>query len=85
MSEQDIRKIILTYYKRPSMYHIISGDRRPKFENMVDMNKRHGIPYEAWIHLPSWLSSQEQKRREKQACENDIKKSDINRENVELA
>jgi len=78
MTHTEITKILLTYYKPSTMYNIMRGIRRPIFDNMVDMNEKHDIPYQAWINLPTWLASQEKEKGERTDCEDDSQKSDIN-------
>jgi len=44
-------------YSDVSVRKILCGDRKPSYENMLKLNKKHRIPFVAWENINSYLQN----------------------------
>ena len=56
MNYKEFKKILLEYYAKDSIKHILAGSlKKPSYEVMLKLSKEHGIPFEAWQDIRAWL------------------------------
>ncbi len=84
-TKNKIKSILKEYYQNSMISKVLRKQRFLSLSKRYEIENKYGLDIRIWDNITDYIDSQEQKRRENQACENDIKKSDINREKVELA
>lgn len=72
MNYKEFKKILLEYYAKDSIKHILAGSlKKPSYEVMLKLSKEHGIPFEAWQDIRAWLGlppTRTQLKAREQAC-----------------
>lgn len=63
MERKEIKTILLNYYSKPGTDMILRGERKPKYEVIVELHKKHNIPFDVWLDIKTYI-------------ENDTKNSD---------
>jgi hypothetical protein len=57
MKKKILKQILLKYYKEPSMFAILRGIRKPSYEVVVELHKKHNIPFDAWLDIKSYIEN----------------------------
>lgn len=64
MKKEKLKKILLEYYKEPSMFAILRGIRRPSYEVIVELHKKHNIPFDVWLDIKSFIKDNNKKAKQ---------------------
>ena len=64
MEKSKLKQLLLKYYKEPSMFAIIRGIRKPSYEVMVELHKKHNIPFDVWLDIKSFIKNDTKKSKE---------------------
>lgn len=57
MKRENLKKILLNYYADSASNHILRGDRKPSYEIIVKLHKKHNIPFDVWTDIKSYLEN----------------------------
>jgi len=57
MERTKLKKILLNYYKDCSADSILRGIRRPAYAVLIELNKKHNIPFDVWLDIKSYLKN----------------------------
>jgi len=55
MKRNKLKTILGRYYKESAVNHILRGIRRPSYEKIIEMHDNHGIPFDAWQDIRTYL------------------------------
>lgn len=56
MERKTIKQILLNFYSTAMVDMILRGTRRPSYETICELNKKHNIPFEAWLDIKSFIN-----------------------------
>jgi len=57
MEKNTLRTILSQYYSTPGINKILKGDRRPRYEIILELHRKHKIPFDAWIDIKSFIKN----------------------------
>lgn len=57
MERENLKNILLKYYVDSASNHILRGIRKPSYEVMVELDKKHNIPFDIWTDIKSYLKN----------------------------
>ena len=75
MKRETIRKILSKWYSEHTINSILSGKRKPKYENILEMYTSHNIPFESWADIKSFINTHNTKDIDAQSSANSNKKA----------
>jgi len=56
MERKKIKDELLKFYKPLTVTRILQGVRKPRYEVMVELDKRGIVKFEAWLDIKSYLN-----------------------------
>jgi len=62
MEKNTLRTILSQYYSTPSINKILKGDRRPRYEIILELHRKHKIPFDVWIDIKSFINNDTKKK-----------------------
>lgn len=57
MERKKIKQILLNYYSNAGTDMILRGERKPKYEVIVELHKKHKIPFDVWLDIKSYIEN----------------------------
>ena len=57
MKRENLKTILLNYYVDSTSNSILRGIRKPSYEAMVNLDKKHNVPFDAWLDIKSYLKN----------------------------
>jgi hypothetical protein len=61
MKREILKEILLKHYVNSAANSILRGIRKPSYEVMVELDKKHNIPFNSWIDIKSYLQENDTK------------------------
>ena len=56
MKRAELKKILAPYYSQDSIKSLLCGRMKPSSKSMFMLNKKHKIPFTAWIDIKSFVT-----------------------------
>lgn len=64
MKREKLKAILEEFYpSNTTVNHILRGIRRPNYENILAINKKYAVPFEAWRDIKSYLQDNDTKQK----------------------
>jgi len=57
MKRKNLKKLLLKSYTVAGADLILRGDRKPRYEIMVELAKKNKIPFGIWLDIKSYLKN----------------------------
>jgi hypothetical protein len=61
MKRKKIKQILVNYYSVAGADLILRGERKPKYEVIVELHKKHNIPFDVWLDIKSYIENDTKK------------------------
>ncbi|DAB40786.1 MAG TPA: hypothetical protein CFH81_00320 [Sulfurovum sp. UBA12169] len=57
MERKKLKEILNNYYSVSMRNMILRGERRPEYTVIVELHKVHGVPFDVWIDIKSFIAN----------------------------
>ncbi len=57
MERKQLKKLLTKYYTVAGADMILRGERKPKYEVMVELHQKHNIPFDIWLDIKSHITN----------------------------
>lgn len=57
MKRENLKSILLNFYTDSASNHILRGIRKPSYDVIVELDKKHGVPFDVWTDIKSYLKN----------------------------
>jgi hypothetical protein len=65
MKRKNLKKLLIKSYTVAGADLILRGERKPRYEIMVELNKKNKIPFDIWLDIKSYLQENDTKHSNK--------------------
>ncbi len=73
MKQEQIFQILSKHYAERTVYAILSGTRKPKYEIILELYQQYNIPFTAWKDIKSFIDESLTKNENISTVSEDIK------------
>lgn len=57
MERKKIKQLLLSFYSTAMADMILRGDRKPSYEIICELDKKHKIPFDVWLDIKSFVNN----------------------------
>jgi hypothetical protein len=57
MNRKKLKNILLNFYSPAGADLILRGERKPKYEIVVELHKKHKVPFDIWLDIKSFIKN----------------------------